>query len=178
MTHILQHDNSDKSREWYTPLHIVNAARNTMGSIDLDPASCEFANTEVNACKIFTKADDGLHKNWYGNVWMNPPYGKTGNRSNQDIWFKKLEHEYEHGLVVQACSLYNVSVGSAWFNNLYAWPMCWLHERIKFYNEHGIATAPRYGNVVVYMGMDIKKFMDVFSEYGAVTQLCEYGGME
>jgi hypothetical protein len=29
----------------------------------------------VRAAAYFTKEDDGLTKEWNGNVWLNPPYG-------------------------------------------------------------------------------------------------------
>ena len=46
--------------EYYTPPRIIEAARRTMGRIDLDPASSVKANETVKAQHIFTAADNGL----------------------------------------------------------------------------------------------------------------------
>lgn len=61
------------SSEWYTPPKIIEAARTWMGSIDLDPASCELANRAVRAARFFDEATDGLKQRWQGNVFLNPP---------------------------------------------------------------------------------------------------------
>ena len=59
--------------EWYTPAEIVEAARATMDSIDLDPTSCEAANENVKAKRFFAKDDDVLNQTWKERVWLNPP---------------------------------------------------------------------------------------------------------
>ena len=51
---------SSESNEWYTPARYVDAARLTLGSIDLDPASCEAANKIVKAKTFYSKDRDGL----------------------------------------------------------------------------------------------------------------------
>lgn len=81
---------SSASVEHYTPAEIVDAARATMGGIDLDPASCTFANRTVKAAAIFTApiVIDGREE-WPGGfvrpwttsdgrpsrVFLNPPGG-------------------------------------------------------------------------------------------------------
>jgi DNA N-6-adenine-methyltransferase (Dam) len=60
--------------EWYTPPHIIEAARRVLGTIDLDPASCREAQECVHATQFFTTTDDGLQQTWRGRVWLNPPY--------------------------------------------------------------------------------------------------------
>lgn len=66
---------SSESNEHYTPKYIVEPVRETLGGIDLDPATTERANRIVKAKRIFTAADDGLSKRWSGTVFLNPPGG-------------------------------------------------------------------------------------------------------
>ena len=61
----------------YTPAKEVEAAREVLGTIDLDPASNPQAQETVKAEKFFTEDDDGLSKEWDGNVWLNPPYHRA-----------------------------------------------------------------------------------------------------
>lgn len=69
--HVTNNSNDD---EWYTPAQYIEAARKVLGTIDLDPASNDFANETVKATTYYTEETDGLAQEWYGNIWMNPPY--------------------------------------------------------------------------------------------------------
>jgi hypothetical protein len=62
--------------EWYTPSSIIEAARESMGGIDLDPCSCEEAQEIVEAGTWYDKERNGLVQPWHGRVWLNPPYSK------------------------------------------------------------------------------------------------------
>lgn len=58
--------------EWLTPPEIIQS----LGEFDLDP--CSPINRPWPTAKHhFTILDDGLMKEWFGRVWMNPPYGKA-----------------------------------------------------------------------------------------------------
>ncbi|PLS77239.1 MAG: hypothetical protein CYG59_24850, partial [Chloroflexi bacterium] len=87
---------SSKSDDWYTPAHIVAAARQVMGGIDLDPASCAAANQTVQAGRYYTIEDDGLARPWSSRVFLNPPYSRVAR------WTKRLLVAYNTGEIDQA----------------------------------------------------------------------------
>ena len=60
--------------ENYTPNYIMKSVREVLDNIDLDPASCELAQNIVKAKEYYTEQSDGLNHEWYGNVYLNPPY--------------------------------------------------------------------------------------------------------
>lgn len=66
---------SSESAEWFTPPEIIEAARVTMGGIDLDPASSVVANRTVGAAAYFDVAHNGFKRAWNGRVFLNPPGG-------------------------------------------------------------------------------------------------------
>lgn len=169
---------SSETNDWYTPPHIVRAARECMGGIDLDPASCQAANKWIGANHIYTVKDDGLEQDWKGRVWLNPPYGKIGNKSSQDVWARKLEDEVEAGRVKEACLLTKCVPGYKWWERLFhLWPVCFVRERIEFIRldsqgqiaETGQAKA---GTSIWYVGQlsseSIFRFRDAFNHLGRI----------
>lgn len=161
---------SSESKEYYTPLEYIEAAREVMEKIDLDPASCEAAQERIVATACYTVEDDGLSKDWVGKIWLNPPYGKTGARSNQDIWAQYLISEYEKGNVEEAILLVRAALGYNWFENLwYDWTVCFVRERISFIKSDGSNDGKsKQGTVFLYLGPKDEKFRDVFGKFGRV----------
>lgn len=138
---------SSKSNEHYTPPHIIEAARETMGGIDLDPASCLKANEIVKAKKFFTKDDDGLSEKWHGRVFLNPP----GGAGSAKEWWQKLIKEWAEGRVCQAIflafsiELLQTAQVGAWPDDWLPtdFPICYPSRRIAFIDESG---KPKKGN--------------------------------
>lgn len=169
---------SSRSNEWYTPSVYVEAAREVMGSIDVDPASNLEANQVVKAKLFYTKQDNGLEKHWHGNIWCNPPYGTTCNKSNASLWIKKLISEYRLGHVSQAILLVNSNTDTRWFHQLFEFPICFTEGRINFYSSvHKTDTAfartktgHTHGSAFAYLGMFVQRFIDVFSAFGTLVQ--------
>ncbi len=75
--------------DFYTSPIILNAARQALGRIDVDPASHAVANWEVKATQFFSINDDGLTKDWNGTVWLNPPFSQWQN------WVPKIIREFQ-----------------------------------------------------------------------------------
>lgn len=168
-----QNIHASGSNEWYTPEKYIQAALRTMGSIDLDPASCWKANLIVQASAYFTIEDNGLSKRWYGNVWLNPPYGigmdRAGKmRSSQSIWSEYMIEQFEHFNIDQAIMLINAQTPEQWFKPLWNYPICFTDHRIKFISSDGTKNQPTHGNAFVYFGKNLLAFDREFSQFGTV----------
>lgn len=160
------------TNEWYTPATYLDKVREVLGDIELDPASCAFANETVKAERYYTKEDNALMLPWIArSVWLNPPYGKTehGGGSNLEQFTRKLVSEYENGNVIQAILLIPVNTATSWFPILWNYPICFPDFRIRFYNEDGPSDGAAFGTVFVYLGANVKRFMDVFDVYGPIS---------
>ena len=48
--------------EWYTPAEYIEAVRDVLKVIELDPASSSLANETVKAKRFYSKEDDGLNQ--------------------------------------------------------------------------------------------------------------------
>jgi hypothetical protein len=114
-----QHERTKgKTDVWLTPLPIIEA----LGKFELDPCGESHWPT---ANEIYQT--DGLEKDWYGRVWLNPPYSEVGK------WTKKLA---EHG---NGITLVFVRSDVGWFQD--AINSCdavlFLKGRIFFHHHDG-----------------------------------------
>ena len=153
--------------EWYTPVEYVEAAREVMGEIDCDPASSKIANKTVQAKVFFSKEQDGLGKDWVGNVWMNPPYAQP----LVDRFSEVMTWKFENGEVKQACILVNNATETEWFQRMLkqASAVCFITGRIHFIDPEGKPSgAPLQGQCVLYLGKAVGKFGKEFGKFGKV----------
>ena len=161
---------SSVSCEWFTPLEYIDAARRVMDTIDLDPASCEEANSRIQATNFYDKSVDGLKQKWKGKVFLNPPYGRGG----QSNWSQKLINEFTNGEVTEAILLVNSSTGNKWFQPLWNYLICFVDKRIKFLSVDDVAKhSPTHSNVFVYFGPNEDKFKQEFGNFGVVIRRTE-----
>ena len=150
------------NNEWYTPAEYIEAAREAMSSIDLDPASNDIAQKVVKADTYYTAETNGLDKEWYGNVWLNPPYASELIGKFIDKLISEREN-YEQAIV-----LVNNATETEWFNKLIsiADAVCFPKSRVKFYMPDGKTGAPLQGQAVIYIGENKSSFFESFSHLG------------
>lgn len=162
VTHV---SNNSGNNEWYTPVEFVEAARSVLGEIDLDPASCLLANSNIKATEFLSVEDDGLSQEWNGRVWLNPPY------SQPEIaeFARKVVSEFEAGRTTEAIVLVNNATETEWGQTLLrdANAVCFKCGRIKFLNSAGVpANTPLQGQMFVYFGKNSQRFVSEFSKFG------------
>lgn len=162
--------NNSGEIEWYTPREYVEAARLTMGSIDVDPASSDMANKIIGAERYFTKENDGLEQTWRGNVWMNPPYSQPLVTEFCNL----LVEKYLLGETIQACVLVNNATETNFYQNMlkYCKAVCFIKGRVKFIDKDGNSSgAPLQGQTILYFGDNPKIFEENFSYFGVVLHV-------
>lgn len=129
------------SDEWYTPPAIFEA----LGiEFDFDPASG--AGDFVPARRKIQRPDDGLSADWYGRVWMNPPFG---GRNGQVPWLRKF---LDHG---DGIALVAARTSAWWFHEeaVKAETMLFPRGKTKFIRPDGsLGKSPGTGVVLLGMG--------------------------
>lgn len=134
------------SDDWYTPPSIFDA----LGvRFDLDPCSPGPGHW-VPAASIYTEADDGLNKPWFGTVFMNPPFG---GRNGHVPWLVKF---FDHGDGIAIVRAYTSS--SWWHDHMRrAETLLFPRGKTKFVRPDGsIGGSPGHGVVLIGMGSKCK----------------------
>lgn len=143
------------SVEWYTPPSIFE----TMGvEFDIDVCSPKGGLPWVTAKKFYCKEDDGLSKEWKGNVWCNPPYGKE-----TSAWLEKLS---QHG---EGIALVFSRTDCKWFHDYVskADAVMFLKGRVKFVDGNGLTGGSGAGNGSILVAYGAKN-VDAISKFSGL----------
>ena len=115
------------------------------------------------ASAFYTSEDSGLDRDWYGTVWMNPPYesGLIGQ------FAEKLCDSYASGNVTSAVVLVNNATETKWFQSLaeQASAACFPKGRVKFWHPRKVAV-PLQGQAILFLGPNTDEFARAFSQFG------------
>ena len=153
--------------EWYTPVHIIGKARQVMGGIDLDPATCEVAQGVVKAAVYYDKEIDGLNQQWFGRVWLNPP------RSRAQEFIDHLENEIAGERIEQATTIIFNATETRYWQLL--GEICGLvgipDKRIRYWRAEGKAISPEQGSNIFYYGPRQSLFAAYFGPLGQIWRL-------
>ena len=136
---------SSKTVEWETPVVFFNKLNEDYG-FTLDP--CATSNT-AKCPQYFTKDDDGLSKDWGGNVvFMNPPYGRV-----IKDWVRKAWQEGTKPDTTVVC-LVPARTDTRWWHDycMKAEKVYFVKGRLKFGNSNNSAPFP--SAVVVFNSKD------------------------
>jgi phage N-6-adenine-methyltransferase len=157
----------DTTDEWYTPIHpCIDAVKEVLGSIDLDPATIAFAQARIRAARFFTKEDDGLVQQWSGRVFLNAPFSKIKK------FVDKLVSEVQHKHVTAAIMVTHAFTDTAWWHQAAhaATAICFTSGRVQFEQDNGPdkKSGPQLGQSFFYFGKDVTKFRTVFERIGIV----------
>ncbi len=153
--------------EWYTPSEYIEAAREVMGGIDVDPASSDIAQKTIQADEFFTIDDDGLKREWNGRVWLNPPYAQPAIHH----FMQKAVDEFEAGRMKEGIALTHNYTDTQWFHLAakVASAICFTRGRIGFVNPEGKRAAPTQGQAFFYFGDKPEDFADRFCNLGTIA---------
>jgi hypothetical protein len=169
----IQH--SSRTDVWLTPLWLVKAAQEVLGRIDLDPATCDLAQTRIGALTGYQER--GLELPWYGTIFLNPPGGKLGNRSQAALWWQRLmlcrdSELLDHAIFVAFSAEALQTTQRVDEKSLCDFPLCVPKKRIRFDNYRGTpGDAPSHSNVIVYVPGRLdhtRVFQAVFGPVGAL----------
>ncbi len=155
--------------EWFTPPAYIEAAREVLVEIDLDPATHPLAQTWVRAKTFFTAADNGLEQPWSGRVFLNPPYERRLLAGFVD----KLMAEHASGRVERAILLVHSCTDTQWFQAAAraSQAICLASGRIHFVAPCGdTAASTVHGQTFFYFGTDGGRFEQVFSAIGLIVR--------
>ena len=135
--------NSSQNVDWYTPPHVFEALNM---DFDLDPCSPPTERYKTRARNHYVLPDnDGLKDPWFGEVWLNPPYGR-----GIDKWIEKM-YQHNQGVVLVHVS----ALPNRWFHKYFDRykAICFVKGRINFINGLGQKNgAPAHGQMLIAFG--------------------------
>lgn len=164
------------SRDWCTPHKYVDAVREVLGDISLDPCSNHWSVVKAKT-EFHLPEQDGLREEWnHETIYVNPPYGSDLDRGTRIInWFRKCsDANLQFGSEVIA--LVPIAANTQHWKQ-FVWPraaaVCFLYDtRVRFLVEgRDDGKGSPMACAVVYWGASKAKFADVFKKHGAVVDL-------
>jgi hypothetical protein len=179
---------SSKSNEWYSGderlLKVLHGF--FKDGIDLDPASCAYANeTFIKAARFYSEEDDGLSQPWDAErLWCNPPYGLDDeHQSNMGKWSSRwldsvgnigesVEDILDAGMFVEGLLLVNAFVGAKWFERLWSEAfICFPNFRLKHKKAPWMKQKdqPSHFSAISYVGPRYDEFKRAFSVLGRIV---------
>lgn len=168
---------------WYTPQIYIDAVRELMRDIDIDPATDERVQKRIKAKTYHTDTPekDAFNFPWYGRMFLNPSY-------TEGVWERFINKgidEYLSGNVTEAVILTNTNItgGDCFIRAVnYCNAFCFIHKPVEWIKGHwveevwmkrmGLNWNPpiyeKHYNCFIYLGKNKEGFKKIFSRFGVV----------
>lgn len=133
--------------DWGTPWPLFKLLSQAYGPFDLDPCADDW---NKKCPMYFDVEDDGLKQQWFGNVFVNPPYSKVSE------WVDKCAYEIAEGNAETITMLVAARTDTQWWFRLWgaAARIWFLIGRVQF---EGAAHPAPFPSAVVQLGPKLKK---------------------
>ncbi len=147
------HESLSQTDEWYTPAWVFEAfGLPGRSCFDLDPCASRQSPASSFCTDIVIKSRDydGLTIEWWGHVWLNPPFGK---RNAVLPWLEKM---VRHG---DGIALLPNRTGAPWWQYVAGEAELILFHagKIKFDRADGEPSeSPGFGNTFMAFGEEMR----------------------
>lgn len=150
------------SDDWITPKWLIER----LGPFDLDPCECV---PQPWRCASIGYSDNGLMRDWFGFVYLNPPYG-----SQTRFWLNRLALHGSGIALVFARTETSTFRLSVW---PYASRLLFLYGRLSFSRPNGTLVPNGNGNsggpsVLIGYGETAANRLESCSDIGAIVKVC------
>lgn len=144
----------------------------------------------VQAKDCYVQHTGGLQQQWAGKVFVNPPFGKVAGQSQQGLFLRKGVDEFHKGHASEVMFLLKAAVGCQWLRCAMNFPHAWMHDLIAFHAsqpslsllEEQAQVAPLaanpHGSLMVYLGPNVQKFVDVLSPVAYVPGVTSWAASD
>jgi hypothetical protein len=123
------HSAAARTDIWLTPPWVLEA----LGEFDLDPCAAPEPRPWPTARRHIALPDDGLKADWFGRVWLNPPYGRaTG------TWLQKLADHGNGIALIFARTDTEMFFEQVWYR---ANAVLFLRGRLTFFDQRGTQAS-------------------------------------
>lgn len=151
--------------EWSTPHIFFEGIKQEFGPFDLDP--CVSDSLYAKAEKYFTPEDDGLKQEWFGHVFVNPPF------SDLKGWSQKIIEQMNNPLVKSITLLTPAhKVEQTWFTDIlfpYISELYYIKGRLQYETMNGAKmSSPEFPSMLMRFEKSYYFRMGVISRKGKI----------
>ena len=152
------YERQGESDEWYTPRYIFDA----LGEhFDLDVAA-PIAGPRYVPCGNWIY-QNSIQRQWYGFVWMNPPFG---HQKTKRLWLRKF---FDHG---NGIALVPDRTSAPWFQEFapLSGALLFVAPKIKFERpDRSVGEQPGTGTVLLATGKQAVKALRRATSLGFIS---------